>query len=71
MGGQGVDGGYLADAWLIDHEGAPAPAPGEGSPPAARAGLELITDLERDRVLLFGGRDGANHYADTWELTVP
>ena len=71
VGGQGIDGGYLADAWLIDHEGAPAPAPGEGSPPAPRAGLELITDLERDRVLLFGGRDAASHFADVWELTVP
>jgi hypothetical protein len=71
FGGQGTDGGYLADGWLIDHEGAPAAAPAGPPAPTGRSGAEMVTDVTRDRVLLFGGRDAANHYADVWELTAP
>lgn len=68
FGGRDLSGGYLADAWLIDHEGAPASAP---SGPMGRSGAEMVTDVGNDRVLLFGGRDAAAHYGDVWELTVP
>jgi hypothetical protein len=68
FGGQALDASYLADAWLIDHEGAPAAAP---SGPSGRSGAEMVTDEGRDRVLLFGGRDASSHFGDVWELTVP
>jgi len=71
FGGQALDGSYLNDAWLIDHEGAPAAAPGEGDGPPGRAGAEMITDTVRDRVLLFGGRDASGAFADLWEFTTP
>lgn len=71
FGGQGVDRGFLADGWLIDHDGAPAAGPAGPPTPSARSGAEMITDVDRDRVLLFGGRDAANHYDDVWELTAP
>ncbi|HEU5456161.1 MAG TPA: kelch repeat-containing protein [Nocardioides sp.] len=71
FGGQTLDGSYLDDGWLIDHEGAPADVPPTSPRPTARAGAELVTDLERGRVLLFGGRDASGPQADVWELAVP
>jgi galactose oxidase-like protein len=71
FGGQAVDGSYLGDAWLIDHEGAPAAGPDTTPAPTGRAGAELVTDETADRVLLFGGRDGNGTFAELWELTVP
>jgi hypothetical protein len=71
FGGQGADGGYLADAWLIDHEGAPAQVPAAAPGPSGRRGAEMVTDVARDRVLLFGGRDAATPFGDLWELVAP
>lgn len=72
FGGQGVDGGYLGDAWLIDDQTLSAtPLEVAGEPPAGRAGAELIADPERGRLLLFGGRDRDGAFADLWELTLP
>jgi hypothetical protein len=71
FGGQGVDGGFLADAWLIDHDGAPAAVLPGVPGPSPRRGAELVTDVERDRVLLFGGWNGDAAFADVWELTAP
>ncbi len=71
FGGQAVDGTYLGDAWLVDHEGAPAAATVEPPAPSGRAGAEMVTDLARDRVLLFGGRDERDEFDDLWELTQP
>jgi hypothetical protein len=71
FGGQGADGGYLADGWLIDHDGAPAAVLADAPGPSARRGAELVTDVERDRVLLFGGRNADTAFADVWELTAP
>jgi hypothetical protein len=70
FGGQGADGGYLGDGWLIDHEGAPAPIPIGSVLPAPRAGAEMVTDVAADRVLLYGGR-ATDRFADVWELTAP
>ena len=71
FGGQALDGSYLADAWLIDHEGAPAAGPDTDAGATGRAGAELVTDETGDRVLLFGGRDGDGTFAELWELTAP
>lgn len=70
VGGQGIDGGYLADAWRIgDDRSATALAPA-GVAPVGRAGAELVADTERGRLLLFAGRDAAVRYNDVWALTL-
>jgi hypothetical protein len=66
FGGQAVDGTYLADLWVIGDGGESEQLPTTGGP-TGRSGAELIEDPARNRVLLFGGRDGATHYADAWE----
>lgn len=71
FGGQALDGTYLADGWLIDHEGAPAPVLATSLAPTGRSGAEMVTDVAADRVLLFGGRDAGGAYDDLWELTAP
>jgi hypothetical protein len=71
FGGQGNDLAFLADAWLLaDGEAAGVPIePGTGTDaPRGRAGATLIHDAERDRVLLFGGRDAGGAFDDTWQL---
>ncbi len=70
-GGQALDGSYLGDVWLIDHDGAPASADPGDPAPSARAGAEMVTDVTADRVLLFGGRQPGGVLADLWELTAP
>jgi hypothetical protein len=71
FGGQALDGTYLGDAWLIDHEGAPGPAPTSASAPTGRAGAEMVTDIAADRVLLFGGRAADGAFDDLWQMTAP
>jgi hypothetical protein len=69
FGGQALDGGFLADLWLLADDAADAqrlePA---GEPPAGRAGAELIVDAARGRALLFGGRTGDGVLDDLWTL---
>jgi hypothetical protein len=68
FGGQALDGGYLADLWLLpDGEGA-VPLESAGATPEGRAGAELVRDAGRGRVLLFGGRDEDGGLADLWQL---
>ena len=68
FGGQGLDGGYLGDAWwLSDDGGARRLDTGPDAPPA-RSGAELIADADLGRLLLFGGRDGQAVYGDLWRL---
>jgi hypothetical protein len=70
VGGQAVDGGFLSDAWLLFDSTAEAREfPISGATPAGRAGAELIADPDRDRLLLFGGRNGDGGLADLWELS--
>lgn len=72
FGGQGLDGGYLADSWWLDDaDGAATPLTVSGSEPAGRAGAELIADPARGRMLLFGGRSGPVTFDDLWQLTLP
>lgn len=72
LGGQGLDGGYLADGWWLDDaDGAATSLVATGAAPPARAGAELIADPARGRMLLFGGRDDAVAFGDLWQLTLP
>ena len=41
-----------------------------GTPPTARTGHAALYDPIRDRMLVFGGHDGANPMNDVWELTL-
>jgi hypothetical protein len=70
FGGQALDGTYLGDAWLLSDDGAQAQVVPGVAGPSARSGAELVADLERGRVLLFGGKAGASVFGDLWELTL-
>ena len=71
FGGQGPSAEYLNDLWLFADAGAGAvPLTVSGSLPPARSGAELVADLERGRLLLFGGKAGASVFGDLWELTL-
>jgi hypothetical protein len=70
MGGQAIDGSFLADAWLLVDGAAEArEVQVTGATPPGRAGGELIADPDRGRLLLFGGRSGDGAFADMWELS--
>ena len=69
FGGQAVDRSHLADAFIFrDGETEAVPVETVGVAPAPRAGAEMVVDTQRNRVLLFGGRDAERAYADLWEL---
>jgi len=70
IGGQGLDGGYLADAWLLADGGDTTLVEVDGAPPG-RAGAEMIADPAHSRILLFGGTDADGARDDLWELTIP
>lgn len=66
--GQAIDGTYLADLWLLVDGEAEALALELQPGPDGRAGAEMIRDVVRDRVLVFGGRNGDGARSDLWEL---
>ena len=71
FGGQGVDGGYLNDAWLFDEAHASSTAYSVvGAPPPARSAAEMVADPARGRLLLFGGKNDSGAQDDLWELTL-
>ena len=71
FGGGTLEGGYLADLWLLpDGDGAVA-LDVAGATPDARSGAELVHDAGRGRALLFGGRDAGGGLADLWQLDGP
>ncbi len=60
FGGQG-QGGYVNDVWALSLSGNPqwsVLAPG-GSPPSPRGAASAVYDPPRDRMVVFGGGDGA------------
>jgi hypothetical protein len=70
FGGQAPDQSYLADLWVLPDSGADAiELVPDGERPGGRAGAAMIADPAADRVLLFGGRDAAGGFGDTWALT--
>ncbi len=70
FGGGTLSGAFLDDSWLIRDDGT-ARRLRTGSGPAARSGAELIADVQRGRLLLFGGRNADDAMRDTWELRLP
>ena len=69
LGGQALDGSYLADLWLLpDGDAGAAAIEVTGSFPTGRSGAELIRDGTGERLLLFGGRDADGSLADLWQL---
>ena len=72
FGGQGLDSGYLDDAWLFD-EMLPSPTAlvAEGPLPPPRSGAEMVLDAGRHRVLLFGGKNDSGSLGDLWQLRLP
>jgi hypothetical protein len=72
VGGGGLDGAFLDDAYLVDGETLGFEALTiDGTRPSGRSGAELVADPTRDRLLLFGGLDGTGARDDLWELTFP
>jgi hypothetical protein len=70
FGGGALDGSYLGDAWqLLDDGGARRLRIGSG--PSPRAGAELVADVQRDRLLLFGGTGPQGADAELWSLDLP
>ncbi|MEO6577420.1 MAG: kelch repeat-containing protein [Candidatus Limnocylindria bacterium] len=69
FGGQAIDGGYLADLWLLeDGELDGGELTPTGTLPPGRAGAELIVDPDGGRALLFGGRTADGTLDDLWVL---
>lgn len=71
FGGGSVDGGFLADMWMIDPQTL-AFTPVEAAPgPSARAGATLVRDVAHSRLLLFGGTNAEGVLGDLWEFGLP
>jgi len=70
FGGQGLDGGYLADTWWLADDGSAQPMDAGRDAPPARSGADLIADTARGRLLLFGGRDDQAAFGDLWRLVL-
>lgn len=68
VGGQAVDGTYLADLWLMADDETVARLEPAGEAPAARAGAELALDPVSGRAFVFGGRTADAALDDTWML---
>lgn len=72
FGGQALDGSFLGDLWLLRDDALDAEQlEPEGEALPDRAGGELILDSQRERVLLFGGRNDDGSHGDLWELRGP
>jgi hypothetical protein len=71
LAGEGATG-PMNDAWQLTLGGTPAwtkLAP-SGTPPAVRMGAVAVTDRARNRVVLFGGRNGAGPLGDVHALSI-
>ena len=71
FGGQGLDGAYLADTWLLADDASSMSLELTAPAPSARSGAEMIADVVHGRLLLFGGRDAESAFGDLWQLVVP
>ena len=63
-------GTYLNDVWALELDPVPhwveiTPA---GLPPPARSFHSAVYDQLDDRLIVFGGENGATRYQDTWQL---
>ena len=74
-GGYTLDGVTLIrdnDVWALSMSGAPvwSKLAVNGTPPAPRDECSAIYDPVRDRLIIWGGYDGTNVFADTWALSL-
>jgi galactose oxidase-like protein/flagellar hook capping protein FlgD len=62
---------YRNDAWALQLAGTPAWSliAASGVPPDLRSRHSAIYDSVRDRMVVFGGTDGANLWGDLWSLS--
>ncbi len=69
--GGNANGALVNDTWALSLAGAPAwsMVATAGTPPSARRGHSAIYDPTRDRLIVFGGHDGA-YKNDTWQLAL-
>jgi galactose oxidase-like protein/Kelch motif protein len=67
----GWDGSFRNDTWALSLSGTPAwtQIAAAGTPPSARFAHTAIYDDANDRLIVFGGYDGA-FLGDTWALTL-
>ncbi len=72
FGGFDVTGNYVNDTWALTLSGSPAwsDLTPSGTPPSGRGWHTTIYDPVRDRMLMFGGRDGTTFNNDVWSLTL-
>lgn len=60
--------------WALTLPGAGTPTWSQiipiAGPPAGREGAVAVFDAYHRRMIVMGGRNGANHYGDTWELSL-
>ncbi len=69
FGGGSLDGGFLNDAWLLDAQNLTLrPFEFDAAPPG-RSAATLVDDVERARLLLFGGKDASGVLGDLWEFS--
>lgn len=69
FGGTGNDATRLNDLWTLDLGGLRwQQAVPDGEAPPARSGATLVSDPQRDRLLLFGGRTDDAALSDLWQL---
>lgn len=66
FGGQGADGGFLDDLWLLADGEVDAQRLDVPAGPPSRAGGEMIS--HGGRILLFGGRNADGSLSDLWQL---
>jgi hypothetical protein len=71
FGGGALDGGFLDDAWELDAATLTLTPLDVPAGPSGRAGATLIVDVERGRLLLFGGQGADGQLADVWEIGLP
>jgi hypothetical protein len=75
FGGEDCFGGVHNDVWVLSNANGLGGTPvwtqlsPTGTPPAGRYILGTVYDLNSNRMIIFGGFDGAMFYNDTWVLT--
>lgn len=71
FGGRGT-AGFAGDLWAFDlaGRGEPRALGASSDSPPARSGAELIADVTRGRLLLFGGKHDGGTFEDLWQVVL-
>lgn len=71
FGGADLDRKPLRDLWRLDLTTLDWHAiESTGERPSARSGAAMVTDLQRGRIILFGGRSRSEAFDDLWTLPI-